>query len=120
LLPSQKKPSRIEFEAIKLLQIHEHSHIMGWDGHRGFSDHLTELLEQVILRRDRFDLLEQERRDIVSRVTFQKSAKSLFATNVAHSNCIGWRLRFCLAGMLSDLCVLQTFMHSLLEIMQVE
>jgi len=55
------------------LFVHEHSHIMGWDGHRGFSDHLTELLEQVILQRDLFDLLEQEWRDIVSRVQASRS-----------------------------------------------
>jgi hypothetical protein len=38
--------------------LHEHSHVFGFDGQRGFSDSLTELLEEVVLHRQSFDALE--------------------------------------------------------------
>ncbi len=40
--------------------LHEHSHIFGYDGQRGFSDALTELIEQVIANRKAFDSLEHQ------------------------------------------------------------
>ncbi len=40
--------------------LHEHSHIFGHDGSRGFSDALTHLLETVIRQRHELDPLEQE------------------------------------------------------------
>ena len=48
--------------------LHEHAHIFGFDGNRGFSDSLTELLEQVIQHRELFDSLEQEWRELTLRV----------------------------------------------------
>ena len=39
--------------------LHEHAHIFGWDGSRGFTDALTELLETVI--RERRQLADHER-----------------------------------------------------------
>jgi hypothetical protein len=38
--------------------LHEHAHIFGYDGSRGFSDALTQLLETVVLQRRDFDAYE--------------------------------------------------------------
>src|SRR5439155_5065111 len=40
--------------------LHEHAHIFGYDGSRGFTDALTELLETVVRHRNDLDPYEKE------------------------------------------------------------
>jgi hypothetical protein len=40
--------------------LHEHAHIFGYDGDRGFTDALTELIESVIRHRDALSRHEEE------------------------------------------------------------
>ncbi len=40
--------------------LHEHAHIFGYDGGRGFTDALTELLETVVRQRSVLDRYEKE------------------------------------------------------------
>jgi hypothetical protein len=61
--------------------LHEHSHIFGYDGSRGFTDALTELLETVIRERKNLDdveanwngVREQARREKTDRTSGKKS-----------------------------------------------
>lgn len=48
-----------EFPVAVATFLHEHSHIFGYDGSRGFTDALTMLLETVIRQRQALDPLEQ-------------------------------------------------------------
>lgn len=47
-----------EFARALAVFLHEHSHIFGYDGSRGFTDALTELLEVVVRHRDILDEYE--------------------------------------------------------------
>jgi len=40
--------------------LHEHAHTFGYDGQRGFTDALTELLETVARQRSVLDVYERE------------------------------------------------------------
>ena len=40
--------------------LHEHAHIFGHDGHRGFTDALTELIETIVRHRKAMDEYEDE------------------------------------------------------------
>ncbi len=54
--------------------LHEHAHIFGYDGDRGFSDALTELLETVV--RDRGELDRYESRWVVVRKAVTKERRT--------------------------------------------
>lgn len=49
-----------DFSEALAIFLHEHAHIFGHDGDRGFTDALTELLESVILHRKEIDGFEAE------------------------------------------------------------
>ena len=38
----------MDFSEALAVFLHEHAHIFGYDGHRGFTDALTELIEAVV------------------------------------------------------------------------
>ena len=50
----------VDFPEARAVFLHEHAHIFGYDGQRGFTDALTELLETVIRQRSVLDRYEQE------------------------------------------------------------
>ena len=47
-----------EFSRTVAVYLHEHAHIFGYDGDRGFTDALTELIESVIVMRKEMDRYE--------------------------------------------------------------
>jgi len=49
-----------DFAAAVATYLHEHAHIFGTDGSRGFTDALTEMLESVVRNRTQFDVIEAE------------------------------------------------------------
>ena len=49
-----------DFSEALAVFLHEHAHIFGHDGDRGFTDALTELLESVILHRKELDGFDAE------------------------------------------------------------
>jgi hypothetical protein len=49
-----------DFPAAVAVYLHEHAHIFGIDGSRGFTDALTEMLEGVIRNRSQFDVIEAD------------------------------------------------------------
>ena len=55
--------------------LHEHAHIFGYDGQRGFTDALTELLETVIRHRDVLDQYEAEWDDARKEVGRERKRK---------------------------------------------
>jgi hypothetical protein len=57
--------------------LHEHAHIFGHDGHRGFTDALTELIETVVRNRSALDAYEAEWETIQKSV--RKERKSIAA-----------------------------------------
>lgn len=48
--------------------LHEHAHVFGHDGSRGFTDALTELLETVVRQRDDLDQYEASWKDVAAKV----------------------------------------------------
>jgi hypothetical protein len=45
----------MDFAEALAVFLHEHANIFGYDGHRGFSDALTELIETVVRQRKALD-----------------------------------------------------------------
>ena len=52
--------------------LHEHAHIFGYDGSRGFTDALTELLETVVRNRDELDEYEKKWDTLVQAVIAER------------------------------------------------
>jgi hypothetical protein len=63
-----------DFAAAFSIFLHEHSHIFGYDGSRGFSDELTKLMEIIIRHRDKLDGPEEQWNAACKRV-LQERAK---------------------------------------------
>ena len=63
--------------------LHEHAHIFGYDGSRGFTDALTELLETVVRERQNLDEVETKwnrARELVARERVEKKPEQSGAT----------------------------------------
>ena len=56
--------------------MHEHSHIFGRDGSRGFTDALTELLESIVRHRDILDKYDREWEQIRELVLSERAKKT--------------------------------------------
>jgi hypothetical protein len=54
--------------------LHEHAHIFGYDGDRGFTDALTELIESIIRHREAFDGYETTWAEICKKVSQERKA----------------------------------------------
>ena len=52
--------------------LHEHAHIFGTDGSRGFTDSLTEMFESVVRYRDQFDAFETKWDQLVEKVMAER------------------------------------------------
>jgi len=59
--------------------LHEHAHIFGYDGSRGFTDALTELLETVVRQRHDLDQYQEEWESV--RILIQNEREELSACN---------------------------------------
>lgn len=49
-----------DFAAGMATHLHEHAHIFGSDGSRGFTDALTEMFESIVRNREQFDAIEAD------------------------------------------------------------
>lgn len=61
-------------EAIAIF-LHEHAHIFGYDGHRGFTDALTELIETIVRHRKIMDEYEEEWEAVKEKVMKEREGK---------------------------------------------
>jgi len=57
--------------------LHEHAHIFGYDGHRGFTDALTELIDMVVRHRRAMDEYEEQWESFRKRVAKERQAKKV-------------------------------------------
>jgi hypothetical protein len=64
-----------EFSHAMAVFLHEHSHIFGYDGSRGFTDALTELLETVVQYRNELTPFEEEWGQVRTRVQAERRKK---------------------------------------------
>jgi hypothetical protein len=64
--------------------LHEHAHIFGYDGSRGFTDALTELLETVVRHRHDLDQYEVGWEDVRASVQRERTESA------ASSEAKGW------------------------------
>jgi len=63
-----------EFSRAVAVFLHEHAHIFGYDGSRGFSDALTELLETTIRARSTLDAYEGRWREVQALVLAERGS----------------------------------------------
>ena len=66
-----------DFAAALAIFLHEHAHIFGYDGSRGFTDALTELLETVVRCRGDFDGYESQWREASRRIARERKKKGV-------------------------------------------
>jgi hypothetical protein len=64
-----------DFSRALAVFLHEHAHIFGYDGSRGFTDALTELLENVVRFRDSLGVQESKWETIRSAVAQERRAR---------------------------------------------
>jgi len=91
--------------------LHEHAHIFGHDGSRGFTDSLTRLIEAVISLRVILDLAEQRWNEVCTRIAAERGSKLTQAREV--SDILGNYNRNDLLSLLEK--VPRTLLQSLLE-----
>lgn len=62
-----------DFAEFFSIYIHEHVHIFGHDGSRGFTDSLTRIIESIITYRNRFDSYQRKWEEIREEVLLERS-----------------------------------------------
>jgi hypothetical protein len=65
-----------EFGTALAVYLHEHAHIFGYDGSRGFSDALTEMIEQTVILRTLLDEPEERWRRLGRLITEERERAS--------------------------------------------
>ncbi len=63
-----------QFSTALSIFLHEHSHVFGHDGNRGFSDSLTELIEEVVTHRKLFDSLERRWNSVAKSIKLSRES----------------------------------------------